>query len=121
MNATHTPSSATESGTAATPAPFVDPERVWPTDEASPSGIAVWQGAIWMAGLRGERLWQIPLAPDAAGAATGEPVAHLDGEVGRLRTVAAAPDGSLWVVTSNTDGRGEVRDGDDRILRLTLG
>ena len=99
--------------------PFVDPERVWPTDEASPSGIAVWRDSIWMAGLRGERLWQIPLTPGTEGSPTGEPVAHLDGRLGRLRTVAAAPDGSLWVVTSNTDGRGEVRDGDDRILRLT--
>ena len=36
-------------------------ERVWSTDDASPSGIAFWQGSIWMAGLRGERLWQIPL------------------------------------------------------------
>ena len=40
-------------------------ERVWPTDEASPSGIAFWQGSIWMAGLRGERLWQIPLTDSA--------------------------------------------------------
>ncbi|WP_420123172.1 PQQ-dependent sugar dehydrogenase [Nakamurella sp.] len=110
-----------DEGGGASAGPFVDPERVWPTDEASPSGIAVWRDAIWLAGLRGERLWQIPLTSGPGGSPTGEPVAHLDGQLGRLRTVAAAPDGSLWVVTSNTDGRGEVRDGDDRILRLTPG
>ena len=72
-----------------------------------------------MAGLRGERLWQIPLT-DSATDPTGEPIAELTGVYGRLRTTQVAPDGSLWVSTSNTDGRGDVRDGDDRILRLEL-
>ena len=100
---------------------FVDPQRVWPTDEASPSGVAFWNGSIWMAGLRGERLWQIPIIESDSGPTTGEPVAHLTNVYGRLRTVAAAPDGSLWITTSNTDGRGDVRDGDDRILRIQAG
>lgn len=103
---------------------FVDPQRVWPTDEASPSGIAFWNGSIWLAGLRGQQLWQIPLPTgtgDSAEQQTADPVPHLTGAYGRLRTVAVAPDGSLWLTTSNTDGRGDVRDGDDRILRLQLG
>lgn len=97
---------------------FIDPQRVWSTDQASPSGIAFWDGSIWMAGLRGQQLWQIPIEESPEGPVTGEPVAHLSGDYGRLRTVRVAPDGSLWVTTSNTDGRGDVRDGDDRILRL---
>lgn len=107
-------------GDGADPA-YVDPQRVWPTDQASPSGLAYWRGSLWMAGLRGQQLWQIPLLPgagDAGGQLTGEPIPHLNGVYGRLRTVAVAPDGSLWLITSNTDGRGDVRDGDDRILRL---
>ncbi|MGQ0624742.1 MAG: PQQ-dependent sugar dehydrogenase [Sporichthyaceae bacterium] len=95
---------------------FTNPARVWSTDEASPSGIAFWKGSIWMAGLRGSRLWQIPLT--SSGPPTATPKDHFTDEFGRLRTVAAAPDGSLWVITSNTDGRGQVRSGDDRVLRI---
>lgn len=95
---------------------FIDPVRQWSTDKASPSGIAVAGGSVFMAGLRGERLWQIPI-PDGK---AGRPRPLLAGEYGRLRAVTEAPDGSLWVLTNNTDGRGSPRSGDDKVLRLTL-
>ncbi|MFJ9850049.1 PQQ-dependent sugar dehydrogenase [Streptomyces sp. NPDC101150] len=96
---------------------FVDPVEEWKTKDASPSGIAYAKGSIWMASLRGERLWRIALDGTKPVAA---PQAFLKGTYGRLRTVVAAGDGSLWLVTSNTDGRGKPRKGDDRILRLKV-
>ena len=95
---------------------FVEPVAVWATDDASPSGLAVTADAVYLAGLRGERLWRVPLTDDGV----GTPHALLDGERGRLRAVEPAPDGSLWVVTGNTDGRGSIRPGDDRILRVVV-
>ncbi|SEC43068.1 sorbosone dehydrogenase family protein [Streptomyces sp. TLI_105] len=96
---------------------FVDPVAQWPTSEASPSGIAYARGAIWMAGLRGERLWRVPLS---GAERSGEPEAFLKGEYGRLRTVLAAGGDRLWLVTSETDTRGTPGPGDDRILRLEV-
>ncbi|MFJ7959843.1 PQQ-dependent sugar dehydrogenase [Streptomyces sp. NPDC096319] len=96
---------------------FVDPVAQWPTSEASPSGIAYARGAIWMAGLRGERLWRVPLS---GAERSGEPEAFLKGEYGRLRTVLATGGGRLWLVTSETDTRGTPGPGDDRILRLEV-
>jgi glucose/arabinose dehydrogenase len=93
---------------------FTNPLVTWHTSEASPSGAAIAGDTLYVAALRGERLWTIPLRGDSV----GEPRAELRGRYGRLRTVVTAPDGSLWVTTSNTDGRGDVRDGDDRILRF---
>jgi glucose/arabinose dehydrogenase len=94
---------------------FVDPAATWPTQAASPSGVAVYHGAVYMAGLRGQTLWQIPIVDGAA----SSPRPLFPQEYGRLRTVAVAPDDSLWLITSNTDGRGSPREGDDQILRIS--
>jgi glucose/arabinose dehydrogenase len=91
---------------------YRNPYVQWRTENASPSGLAYLDGSLWAGALRGGRLWQIPLRNGA----TGEPRDFFVGDFGRLRTVVAAPDGNLWVTTSNRDGRGEPRSGDDRIL-----
>ncbi len=97
---------------------FTDPVAHWsPTAVASPSGTVILRGSAWVASLRGQRLWQVRLD---GGRAVGDPVAWFDGQLGRLRDVVAAPDGSLWVLTNNTDGRGSPRAGDDRIVRIVL-
>lgn len=97
------------------------PIFVFEPREASPSGIAYAQGSLWMAALRGQRLYQLPVEN---GEPTGEPIVHFEGEFGRLRTVQVALDGALWLITSETDGFGWAGaspvEGDDRILRLEL-
>jgi glucose/arabinose dehydrogenase len=97
-------------------AQFVQPAAQWPVAEASPSGIAIVDDVVYMAALRGARVWQIPIQGDG----TGEPTAAFEEQYGRLRNVEQAPDGSLWVTTSNRDGGGNPAPGDDRILRVTF-
>ncbi|KOV61749.1 glucose sorbosone dehydrogenase [Streptomyces sp. MMG1121] len=98
-------------------AAFQNPLAQWHTDDASPSGIACVGGVIWMAGLKGQRLWRIPLKGTQAAAA---PQAFLTGTYGRLRTVVAAAGDKVWLVTSNTDGRGRPKQGDDRVLEAQV-
>ena len=95
---------------------FVDPVLQWPTSDASPSGLAYIGGTFFMAALRGERLWAIRV--DAAGAATATP--YFSASFGRLRDVSKGPDGLLWILTDNTDGRGTPKPGDDRIVQIEL-
>ena len=103
-------------GTGNDPA-YVNPQAQWtPTSLASPSGLAIVDDVAYVASLRGEVLWQVPLVDGRA----ATPIALDLGDLGRLRTVEALPDGSLWLMTSNTDGRGDPRDADDRILVLKL-
>lgn len=96
---------------------FVDPVAQWGVAEASPSGIAMAEGSVWMAGLRGKRLWRIPLKGTELSA---DPQAFLKDEYGRLRTVVSAGGDRLWLVTSETDGRGSPEKGDDKILELEV-
>ncbi len=93
-------------------AAFADPQVQWATDDASPSGLAFLDGRLWLGALRGERLWRV----EVTGAKARGEKGFLVGDYGRLRTVVAAPDGNLWVTTSNRDGRGDPAEDDDRIL-----
>lgn len=93
---------------------FIDPVQQWEPSRASPSGMVVAGDSIWIANLRGTVLREAPL--DDLDAATE----HLVGEHGRLRDAVPAPAGALWVLTNNTDGRGDPGPDDDRILRFEL-
>jgi glucose/arabinose dehydrogenase len=95
---------------------FVQPVLQWATDDASPSGLAYVDGTFFLASLKGQRVWAIYVADDGSASATPWFV----GEYGRIRDVTAGPDGSLWFLTNNTDGRGDPRDGDDRLLQVEL-
>ncbi|MFJ4831962.1 PQQ-dependent sugar dehydrogenase [Streptomyces sp. NPDC088747] len=86
---------------------FTDPIATWKPADASPSGMTYHDGRIWVAALRGERLYRI--ATDGSSAEQ-----LLTGQYGRLRLVTEAPDGSLWVLTNGRTGPDY-----DLILRVT--
>ncbi|CAA9272470.1 MAG: hypothetical protein AVDCRST_MAG10-3365 [uncultured Acidimicrobiales bacterium] len=89
----------------------------------APAGCAVysadlipqWKGSMLFGTLRGEGLRRITFAAD--GSVAGEEVLYED-TYGRIRDVAVGPDGAVYFTTSNRDGRGSVRSGDDRIMRI---
>lgn len=96
---------------------FTDPVVAWATSEASPSGIAAVGRTVFVSGLRGERLWVVDVGPSSRPARPA--TVGLDTQ-GRLRDVVAAPDGSLWILTNDTDGRGSPRADDDVLIRLPI-
>jgi glucose/arabinose dehydrogenase len=96
---------------------FVNPQVVWNTSEASPSGLAYVDGRLWLGALQGERLWRI----DVRNGRATDPTDFFVGRYGRLRTVVVAPDGNLWVSTSNRDGRATPGPDDDQIIVVDPG
>ena len=106
-------------------AEFVDPAFQWSTDEASPSGLTIVDNTLFLAALRGERLWGILDGihiPEGSHGLEGVVTAsaYFEGEFGRIRDVAPGPDGTLWLITNNTDGRGSPGPDDDRLIEVTL-
>jgi glucose/arabinose dehydrogenase len=99
---------------------FADPLFTLPTSQASPSGLVhvtapgAWQGSLLFGGLRGQRVWRTT----ARGAGTPPPEPLFDGSFGRVRDVVQAPDGTIWLLTNNRDGRGQPRPGDDLVVRI---
>lgn len=83
-------------------------------DTWAPASLAYLDGSLYFGGLRGEALYEAVMD----GERVVELKEHFKGRFGRLRTVRVGPDGFLYLTTSNRDGRGEVREGDDKIIRI---
>src|SRR4051794_1088796 len=79
---------------------MTDPKVQWPVAQASPSDITYADGSLYVAALRGQRLWRVPVS----GTTTGTPVSYYVNTYGRLRTVETVPGANaLWLSTTNCD------------------
>jgi quinoprotein glucose dehydrogenase len=102
---------------------LTDPILVWTRQAVPPAGLAFHRDDLFVAALGSGALVRIRLAPSQAGYDVIG-VEHWfargpdDALLGRLRDVVEGPDGALYILTSNRDGRGAPRPGDDRIYRL---
>lgn len=77
----------------------------------APGGIAYLNGSLFWGGLRGNALYQFDISSEKL-------TSHFYQEFGRIRAVVLGPDGFLYITTSNRDGRGEVQEGDDKIIKI---
>ena len=89
---------------------FRDPLVQWHPADCSPSGVTTLHGRAWVGALRGECLWSV----DIDGRGLRRKSRYFHGTFGRIRNVKRAPDGSLWLTTSNGGGT-------DKVLRVTFG
>ncbi|GAB2860267.1 PQQ-dependent sugar dehydrogenase [Lentzea nigeriaca] len=91
---------------------FVAPKYTWPVSQASPSGLTIVDEVLYLAALRGQRLYRIPIG--------GQPEIFFEGAYGRLRTVEQTPDGDLWLTTSNGDKDSIPNNSTTQIYRIDL-
>lgn len=122
---------------------YIDPVAAWRPEVGVTNGVALLGRTAIVTCLRGQRIYLVDLRErvgevelrgtveewgtgtssirwrPGAGVA-GRPVEALTGAYGRIRAAINAPDGSIWLTTSNRDGRNQPTPEDDRILRLEL-
>jgi glucose/arabinose dehydrogenase len=100
------PSAASRPALATPPKPYLEP-----------GGCAVESGRIWVTSLSGDALISASLSDVPAAPKIGAFVPVIKNRYGRLKTVVAAPDGALWLTTSNRDGHGKPVPTDERVIR----
>ncbi|KUL40624.1 PQQ-dependent sugar dehydrogenase [Actinoplanes awajinensis] len=99
-------------------AKFTDPMITWPTAQASCGGVAALETLVATACLLGKRVYLLNVTGN--GTILGKAQELLTDKYGRLRALVTAPDGSLWVSTSNQEDAGEPDPEDDRLIRLVF-
>jgi glucose/arabinose dehydrogenase len=105
------------SGTCDT-AGFIAPKRTYSTADGSCSGIAVVRDVLYVACERGTRMYR----EEISGSELTNVQQYFNGTYGRLRTVEPAPDGGLWLTTTNKGDKDSTpNNSDEKIFHVTLG
>ena len=92
------------------PALHSGPSVTW-----APASAQYRDGSVFFGGLRGEALYEAVLS---SGSEEVRLITHFSEQLGRIRAVALGPDGFLYITTSNTDGRGSAKRGDDKVIKI---
>ncbi len=83
------------------------------SDTWAPAGAAFVGDSLFFGGLRGQALYRATINDKQITLKE-----YFKGGFGRIRDVVKGPDGTLYITTSNRDGRGNPRDTDDRIIKI---
>jgi glucose/arabinose dehydrogenase len=94
------------------------PLAVLPAADRSPGGCAVLDSVLYVTSLDGHALLAARIGSHGSRIVLSAFKRSLVNRYGRLRTVVAAPDGALWLTTSNRDGHGTPVPDDERVLRI---
>ncbi|MCZ4098726.1 MULTISPECIES: PQQ-dependent sugar dehydrogenase [Streptomyces] len=97
---------------------YIAPKRTYPTADGSCSGIAIVRDVLYVACERGTRMYREVISGDAL----TNVQTYFNGTYGRLRTVEPAPDGGLWLTTSNNGDKDSTpNNSNEKIFHVTLG
>jgi hypothetical protein len=92
------------------------PDITW-----APASAAIYDKTLYFGGLRGQAIYTVPIKKSGVEVGLGEMKAHFKERFGRIRTVKVGPNNRyLYVTTSNTDGRGNPQDSDDKLIKINL-
>ncbi|WP_329174674.1 PQQ-dependent sugar dehydrogenase [Streptomyces sp. NBC_01477] len=97
---------------------YIAPKHTYSTADGSCSGIAVVRDVLYIACERGTRMYREVIS----GSDLTNVQIYFNGTYGRLRTVEPAPDGGLWLTTSNNGDKDSIPDNsDEKLFHVTLG
>ncbi|MFG1904107.1 PQQ-dependent sugar dehydrogenase [Micromonospora carbonacea] len=97
---------------------YLAPVRTYPVADASCSGLAIVRDVVYLACLRGNRMYREVISGDTL----TDVQQYFVGTYSRLRTVEPTIDGNLWLTTSTGGDKDSVpNNSNERILKVTLG
>ncbi len=80
----------------------------------APSGMLYFKENIFFAGLRGQAIYQAKIENREI----AKFLAHFKEDFGRIRSINLGPNEMFYIITNNTDGRGTLNEGDDKLIKI---